>query len=137
MKLRISSSIFWAVVLISLLGPGLLSGNERRDPLAGAQVKYTEEQKIKMLIDHIAGLKNAVFIRNGAEHDAKAAAEHLAKKRKNAGKKIKTAVEFIVNIGSRSSTTGKPYFVKFGDGKTVPSAQVLADELKRIEKENK
>lgn len=98
--------------------------------------KLTEDQKIDLLISYIRNLKNAVFIRNGSEHSAEEAADHLQNKRKSAGKKIKTAIDFIVHIGSRSSMSGKPYQIKFNDGKVLPSAQLLTEELKRIEKQN-
>ncbi|HXB41163.1 MAG TPA: DUF5329 domain-containing protein [Bacteroidia bacterium] len=99
-------------------------------------IKLTEEQKIGMLIDYIKNLKDAVFIRNGDEHTAEEAAEHLRSKRKKAGSKVKTAVEFIVHIASKSSISGKPYFIKFKDGKIIPSKDLLVEELKRIEKSN-
>jgi len=103
---------------------------------ATVKAKLTEAKKIEMLISYVRDLKGAVFIRNGTEHDAKGAAEHLAMKRDKAGKRIKTAVEFIVNIASKSSVSGKPYSIKFADGKTVSAQQALAEELKRIEKLN-
>ncbi len=96
--------------------------------------KLSEEQKIEMLIEYIKNLKDAVFIRNGSEHSAEEAAEHLAGKRKKAGTKVKTAVEFIVHVGSKSSMSGKPYMIKFKDGHTETSQALLAEELKRIEK---
>ena len=99
-------------------------------------IKLTEEQKIGMLIDYIKNLKDVVFIRNGDEHTAEEAAEHLRSKRKKAGSKIKTAVEFIVHIASKSSMSGKPYMIKFKDGRIVTSQELLVEELKRIEKSN-
>jgi len=93
----------------------------------------TEEQKIDALIHSIEVLPDAQFIRNGSAHDGKAAAEHLQKKRRYAGDRIKTAIDFIVCCASRSSVTGKPYQIRFADGKTVDAEEFLRAELKRIE----
>jgi hypothetical protein len=94
----------------------------------------SEEQKIAKLIDYVRNLKGATFIRNGGNHSPTEAAEHLALKRKKAGSKVKTAVEFIVFCGSKSSTSGKDYLIKLPDGKTVKSMELLMEELKKIEK---
>jgi hypothetical protein len=96
----------------------------------------SEEQKIERLIQFVADLKGAKFIRNGEAHDAKKAAEHLAMKRKNAGGKIKTALDFIEKVASKSSLSGETYKIKFADGVVKNSADVLKTELKRIEGKN-
>lgn len=99
--------------------------------------KLTEEEKINKLIDYVRNLKGAVFIRNGSEYTPAQAADHLAMKRKKGGNKIKTAVQFIVYCASKSSVSGKDYMVKMADGKMVKTLDLLVEELKRIEKENK
>ena len=84
---------------------------------ATAPKAMTEEQKIQALIEHVRGLGDrAVMIRNGSEHSAKEAAEHMAAKRKRAGDKVKTAREFITLCAAKSSATGKPYQIRFKDG---------------------
>lgn len=93
----------------------------------------TEQQKIDALIHSIEVLPDAQFIRNGSAHDAKAAAEHLQKKRRYAGDRIKTASDFIVCCASRSSMSGKPYQIRFANGETVDAEVFLRAELKRIE----
>lgn len=93
---------------------------------------YTEEQKISHLIAYIGSLSNTVFIRNGTEHSAKDAAAHLQMKRERAGKRLKTSEDFINKIASSSSMTGKPYQIKFSNGKTVECEIVLRLELKKL-----
>jgi hypothetical protein len=93
----------------------------------------TEEQKIDALIHSIEVLPDAQFIRNGNEHDGKAAAEHLRQKRRYAGDRIKTASDFIACCASRSSVTGEPYRIRFANGETVDAEAFLRAELKRIE----
>jgi len=46
---------------------------------------------------------------------------------------VSTAREFIERIASKSSMSGRPYHVKFADGKTMLASQFLSEELKRIE----
>ena len=93
----------------------------------------TEVQKIEALIEAVANLEDAVFIRNGAEHTPKEAADHLRLKWKNAGGRVKKAPDFIRYCASESSLSGKPYTIQFKDGRTVLSRDWLWTELKRME----
>ncbi len=95
--------------------------------------KYSEAQKTDHLIAYIASFENAVFIRNGTEHTAKDAAEHLQMKREKAGSRITTAIDFIEKIAAKSSMSGKPYQIRFADGKTFNCETVLKVELKKLE----
>lgn len=95
------------------------------------QIK-TEEQKIQHLIKYVSGLKEAVFIRNGSEYAPSKAAAHLKLKREKAGSDIKTALDFINELASKSSMTGIEYTVKFKDGKIVKVHDLLIAELKKI-----
>jgi hypothetical protein len=89
----------------------------------------TEAAKISYLIAAVESLPNAQFIRNGTAYDAKAAADHLRLKWKNAGSRVSTAEDFIRLCGSTSSLSGKPYQIRFNDGRTVTSAAYLREKL--------
>ncbi len=91
-----------------------------------------EEQKITFLIQYIEK-SNVIFIRNGSEYNATDAAKHLRMKREKAGKKIKTAREFIDYLASKSSVSGEPYKIKFPNGVIMPVRDVLYHELKKLE----
>lgn len=93
----------------------------------------TESQKIDRLISFVRNLDGAVFIRNGSEHSPAEAANHMRQKREKHAKYARTAQDFIKNIASRSSFSGKPYYIRFKDGKLVPAEEVLLKELRRIE----
>lgn len=93
----------------------------------------TEAQKIDHLIAYISQLEDAIFIRNGEEHKAKDAAAHLQMKRQKAGKRIKTTEDFIVNLASKSSMSGKPYMIRFKNGKEFSCEMVLRLELKKLQ----
>jgi len=112
---------------IVLLATTLLVGVVQGD------LPQTESQKIEMLIRHVESLTDFKFIRNGVEYDAKAAGQFLRGKWKTQEATIKTASDFIEKVASVSSTTGKPYLIKLGDGKEIKSAEYLAAELKKLE----
>jgi len=94
----------------------------------------TEDQKIRQLIKYISGLDGAVFIRNGDEHAAQEAAEHLEMKWQKAGRRVKTAEDFIEKVASKSFLSGKPYHIKLKSGKQYTSEELLRQELRKIEK---
>ena len=75
-----------------------------------------------------------VLIRNGNAYSANEAAQFLRAKYAKMGEHVTTAAQFIEQIAARSSTTGQPYLMRFPDGRTLPSAQVLAEELARIDR---
>ena len=90
----------------------------------------SETAKIQFLITSVETLEGAKFIRNGSEYDARAASSHLRLKLRAAGKKVKTAEDFIKYCASKSSITGKPYWMRFADGTTVKSETYFRDKLK-------
>ena len=103
-------------------------------PIAARPVPPLSEQvKIQSLIASIEQLQGAVFIRNGSEYDAHKAADHLRLKLKYAGKRVQTADQFISNLATGSSMSGKPYKIRFSDGHTVDSAMYFREQLRRIE----
>ena len=101
---------------------------------AAQQPPLSEAEKIDALIRTVADLRGAVFIRNGSEYDAKAAADHLRLKRENAGSRVVTADDFIRLCGSTSSMTGKPYQIRWADGRTETSEAFLRARLAELER---
>ena len=102
-------------------------------PLAATAQGLTEAGKIEALIASVERLPGAVFIRNGSEHDARQAAEHLRKKWKYAGKRVKTAEDFISCCASASSMSGTKYRIRFADGHSVYAQDYFREQLRRIE----
>jgi hypothetical protein len=103
-------------------------------PAQAGEAPATETQKIESLIKRLEGLKDAKFVRNGSEYDAKTAAKFLRGKWDANKADIKTAKDFIEKAASVSSTTGKPYLIRFKDGTEVPSGEYLQADLKKLEK---
>jgi hypothetical protein len=93
---------------------------------------FSEAAKIQYLIASVETLEGAKFIRNGHEYDARAASDHLRLKLQIAGKKVKTAEDFIKFCASKSSMTGEPYLMRFADGTTVKSEVYFRDKLKTL-----
>src|SRR5688500_5281627 len=99
-----------------------------------ARQRPSEREKIEGLVAAVEKLEGAKFVRNGADYDAPAAAEHMRRKWKSAEKEIKTARDFIRVAATKSSTSGKPYLIRFKDGKEVESAAFLTEKLEAMEK---
>src|SRR5215213_9341090 len=85
----------------------------------------TEDQKIEALIKTVEQLKDATFIRNGKEHDCHEAAKHMRDKWEHGKDQIKTATDFIEKAASNSLASGKPYLIRFKDGREVESGTFL------------
>lgn len=106
----------------------LWSAALRADPVA-APVRA----EIETLLGKLQG-SGCQFNRNGSWHSGGEARDHLLRKfdyleRKGA---IDSAEKFIALAASRSSTTGKTYFVKCGSEAPVESRQWLRKQLSAI-----
>jgi hypothetical protein len=105
-----------------------------RIPASAQEKPTTEKQKIEALIKHVEEMKDAKFVRNGTEYDAKAAAKFLRGKWEANAATIKTAKDFIEKAASVSTTTGKPYLIRPKSGQEMKSGEYLLAELKKLEK---
>jgi hypothetical protein len=115
---------FSIALLLSLLMPCVLPAQSL---LPG------EKQTIEALIERVGTLTDAQFIRNGASYSADEAATFLRRKWQANSRDVKTARDFIAKVASFSGTSGKPYLIRFNDGKEMKSNEFLLAELKRIE----
>jgi hypothetical protein len=115
----------------ALVALGLLA------PLArpvSAGVSDVEAARIERLLQFVESQRQVKFIRHGTAHSAREAAQFLRAKYAKIGEHVLTATQFIDQIAARSSTTGQPYLMQYPDGHTVPTAQVLARELARLDR---
>jgi hypothetical protein len=99
----------------------------------GVGAALSETAKIEHLIQSVASLKNAVFIRNGREHTVEEAVDHMRMKWEAAGGQITTARGFIEGAASRSSMSGRAYEIRYADGTTVTAREYLYQRLERVE----
>jgi len=118
--------------LILLVLVGFIIGFTAAESLS--ENKTEETQKIELLLARLEAMQNVVFIRNGKEYSSNKAADHLHLKWKKAGRYVKTAEDFIALCGSKSSISGKPYKMRFADGRIENSAAILKELLKEIER---
>jgi hypothetical protein len=78
--------------------------------------------------------EQVVFEREGEEHDGPTAAAHLRRKLAASGSAAGLTLEsFIERIGSRSSTTGRPYHVRRADGTRVEAGVWLRELAAEVE----
>lgn len=92
-----------------------------------------EQSRIDRLIRFVETQQSMTFIRNGTEYSSADAGRFLRGKLEAMGREVTTAREFIERIATKSSISGRPYQVKFADGRTMLASQFLAEELKRLD----
>ena len=112
------------LLLVLVLTPSFLQAQSLPD---------TEKQKIEALFKQVGDLKDAKFIRNGWSYDPSTAVRFLRGKWNANSSEVKSARDFIDKVASVSGTSGKPYLIRFNDGKEIPSREFLLAELKKIE----
>ena len=101
--------------------------------VAAASEPANETQKIEALIQNVRDSKDATFIRNGSAYNSKSAAIFLRRKWQANQSAVKTARDFIDKVASFSGTSGKPYLIRFKDGREVHSRDFLLARLKSVE----
>jgi hypothetical protein len=99
---------------------------DARDPVATQEIEY--------LISSVESTHGVTFVRNGTSYDAKKAASHLRRKLNYAGSHVRTAEDFIRLCASKSSVSGKPYEVRFDDGRVMSSESYLTGLLAEYRK---
>lgn len=87
------------------------------------------EQEISHLMAYIHS-SDCTFIRNDKAYDALRAREHIRTKYQAAKRWIKSTEDFIELTATKSSVSGRPYFVQCGDLE-IPCAEWLKAELAR------
>lgn len=93
-----------------------------------------ERERINRLIEAVAQRTDTRFVRNGKEYSSTQAADFLRGKLHWHIEKIATAQDFIEQVGTRSTASGEVYLFRLANGQTVPSAQFLTQELRRLGK---
>lgn len=100
---------------------------------ANAVPSAAEQARIQRLIAYVEAQSTIRFVRNGSAYSSKDAATFLRRKFEKMGEHVTTAQQFIEQIASKSSTTGEVYQIRFPDGRQIPAARFLGDELKRMD----
>lgn len=114
------------IVLVGLLAAAFAA--------AQAAPSEAERARIERLIAYVGTGKDLKFVRNGSAYSPADAAKFLRGKFDKMGEHVSTAQQFIDEIASRSSTSGQAYLIRFADGRSLPAAQFLGDELRRMDR---
>jgi len=92
-----------------------------------------EQARIDFLLHQVETSAGIKFLRNGTEHDGKAAAAHLREKLGYAGGRVATAEDFIKYCASESSLTHQKYKVRLADGTVLDAADYFRAELRKFD----
>jgi hypothetical protein len=101
--------------------------------VSASAVSPVEHKKIEALIHTVEGMVDAIFIRNGKHYNAALAAEFLRRKWRAHESEIKSATDFIDKVASFSSRSGKPYSIRWPDGRERLCAEFLRAQLFLLE----
>jgi hypothetical protein len=103
-------------------------------PTLPAKPPTDEQARIDRLIRAVGQRTDTVFIRNGKEYTGAQAAAFLQGKMKWQIDRLVTVQDFIEQVGTRSDASGKPYQFRLADGRVVPSADFLRQELAKLDR---
>lgn len=92
-----------------------------------------ESARIDRLLNHLASVDGVRFVRNGKAYPGSEAAVHLRTKLDAVRDKLTSTQQFIDEVASTSSTSGRPYLVRLADGREMPARDWLRAELQRLE----
>ncbi|MEO6163660.1 MAG: DUF5329 family protein [Candidatus Binatia bacterium] len=101
--------------------------------LQAQSLPTAEKQKIETLIKQVGDLKDAKFVRNGSAYEPATAVRFLRGKWDANKAEVKSVRDFIDKVATKSGTSGKPYLMRFNDGKDITSREFLLAELRKIE----
>ena len=99
-------------------------------PAASASAADTASE-IDSLLNAVSQ-SDCVFLRNGKAHDAQAAAAHLRMKYRRGKKYAATTEDFIARLASKSSRSGKPYYMDCAGTGRLLTADWLSEQLAEI-----
>jgi uncharacterized protein DUF5329 len=102
-------------------------------PALAQSAPAPEKQKIETLIKEVGELKDAKFIRNGWTYGVSTAVRFLRGKWEANDAEVKSARDFIDKVASVSGTSGKPYLIRFNDGREIKSRDFLFTQLQKLE----
>lgn len=103
-----------SILLLELVTPSVFSSDT--------------ELEIEFLLDTIKK-SGCVFVRNGKDHTATEAENHLRMKYSKGKKWVKSAEQFIERIATKSSLSGSPYYINCIDTEQQLTGKWLSQKL--------
>jgi hypothetical protein len=113
------------LIFIAVTGSVPGSAGEVARETARESAGESAEQEVSYLLEFIAA-SGCIFTRNGSDHTAAEAADHLRLKYRRGRRYAPTAEDFIEHLASQSSWSGKAYTVRCGN-----TAETSAHWLRR------
>jgi hypothetical protein len=101
--------------------------------LSGAAPADSLEDEIAHLLETVAE-SGCTFVRNGSEHSAQSAREHMELKYGHVKRRVRSSEQFIEYAATRSSITGRAYTIRCA-GVETPSGEWLGAALLRYRAE--
>ncbi len=92
-----------------------------------------ESARIERLLNRLASADGVRFVRNGKVYSGAEAAVHLRTKLDAVRDRLTSTQQFIDEVASTSSMSGRPYLVRLADGQEMPARDWLRTELQRLE----
>ena len=102
---------------------------------SGAAFPALMDEEIDFLLETVVN-SDCTFTRNGKDHVAADARDHLQMKRKRGARYFDNSDEFIEKIASKSSWSGKPYYIQCGNEPRVTAKEWFSTLLESHRKEN-
>ncbi|MDR1607518.1 MAG: DUF5329 family protein [Deltaproteobacteria bacterium] len=113
------------VLLAALLAGWLLVGSGLAEALPASELT-----RVYNFLDLLGQENDLIFIRNGREFKVAKAVAHLKRKLNAVAKRLQTAEEFIDQVASTSSSSGRPYLIR-RPGRPNAEAKEFFHELLR------
>lgn len=104
--------------------------------MPGMALSASMDEEIDFLLETV-GNSDCVFTRNGKDHAAEDARDHLQMKRKRGARYFDSSEEFIENLASKSSWSGKPYLIQCGDEPRVTAKEWFTALLAQKREQNR
>jgi hypothetical protein len=102
-------------------------------PVPARAVSDAELGRIEALLSALGQSQDLEFIRNGKAYPAGKAVSHLRTKLNHVKGKLSSAEEFIDEVASGSSLSGKPYQVRLADGTEITANEYFHSLLREID----
>ncbi|MDR1872611.1 MAG: DUF5329 family protein [Deltaproteobacteria bacterium] len=109
------------LLLISLASPALA-------------LEQNEKLRVEFFLQALAQEKDLIFISNGREYMVNRAVNHLRRKLNSVEDKLSTAEEFIDQVASKSSLSGKSYLIRRPGGQNEEAGPYFHEILTKIPK---
>lgn len=94
-------------------------------PVKAGDLPEQDRARIEYLLQQLGQMRDATFIRNDKSYPAETAATFLRRKWESRASSVTNVSAFITQVATLSSTSGKPYTIRFPDGSVTNCGDYL------------